>query len=398
LDVDPALPTAAAPKAARRRLVPVAAGILGLAAALVAAFMLREPGVAPVSDDPLDHLVEAPLPVDDSAEVTVDPEVLSPDVLAPDVLESPGREAEGTEPEGFDAETGQAADSLDAPTTPLGPSTPVERSEPRENSRLSPRATLASERPSAATPSREPAAPIARERTAPDPRASTPGTNGRRNAATADTVAARTSPDPSGEGSRERPAALPAVDPPAAGVPSSVGTAGVQSDAAALSSLPPPPAPAPSRPETTASAVVQPPAAAPAAVAPPAATPAAAVPQPQERSTDPRAEAERAVQQLLQQYVTAYNRLDASAARAIWPGVDSAALERAFSQLSEQRLRFERCSISVDEDAGSATCAGQARWIPRVGDRSGREERRTWKFELGRSGNDWIITRAEARR
>jgi hypothetical protein len=122
------------------------------------------------------------------------------------------------------------------------------------------------------------------------------------------------------------------------------------------------------------------------------------VPQPQERSTDPRAEAERAVQQLLQQYVTAYNRLDASAARAIWPGVDSAALERAFSQLSEQRLRFERCSISVDEDAGSATCAGQARWIPRVGDRSGREERRTWKFELGRSGNDWIITRAEARR
>ena len=96
--------------------------------------------------------------------------------------------------------------------------------------------------------------------------------------------------------------------------------------------------------------------------------------------------------------MSAYNRLDASAARAVWPGVDSAALERAFSQLSEQRLRFERCSISVDEDAGSATCAGQARWIPRVGDTNGREERRTWQFELGRSGDDWIITRAEARR
>jgi hypothetical protein len=388
MDDDLTPPTAPAPKPARRRLVPVAAGVLGLAAALVAAFMLREPGMDPVTDDPLEQLVEAPLPVDDSAEVTVESEVLAPDVLAPDalapeVLGSPGSQPEGTPPEGLEAETSQATDTLDIP------STPIERPEPREDPPVSHRAALASERPTAPTPSGEPATPTSHERTGPDARVSAaPGTGGRRDAAAANGVAARITPDPARESSRERPAVLPAVDPPAAGVPASVGTTGVEREAAALSSLPPPPAPAPSQPETAASAVVQ----------TPAAAPPAAAPQPQERPVDPRAEAERAVQQLLQRYVSAYNRLDASAARSVWPGVDSAALERAFSQLSEQQLRFERCSIAVDEDAGSATCKGQARWVPRVGDSSGREERRTWQFELGRSGDDWIITRAEARR
>jgi hypothetical protein len=78
--------------------------------------------------------------------------------------------------------------------------------------------------------------------------------------------------------------------------------------------------------------------------------------------------------------------------------VDKTALQRAFSDLSAQTLRFERCSVAVDEESGSATCSGTARWVPRVGSQGPKREERTWRFELARNGEDWIITRAEARR
>jgi hypothetical protein len=96
--------------------------------------------------------------------------------------------------------------------------------------------------------------------------------------------------------------------------------------------------------------------------------------------------------------VAAYNTLDASAARAVWPAVNQSALRRAFSQLASQTLRFEQCNVSVDDRGGSATCSGQAAWVPRIGDRDPRRERRTWHFELAQNEGGWIITRAEARR
>ena len=113
---------------------------------------------------------------------------------------------------------------------------------------------------------------------------------------------------------------------------------------------------------------------------------------------DSTASVEASVRQLLDRYVRAYNRLDASAAHAIWPGVNKGALERAFAELSAQTLRFDRCTVSVDQEGGTASCSGDARWVPRVGDQGSRRERRTWKFELARNGDEWIITRAEARR
>ena len=138
--------------------------------------------------------------------------------------------------------------------------------------------------------------------------------------------------------------------------------------------------------------------------APPAAnvsgsvTSARPTPAPPVEPDSPADAADNAVRQVLQRYVQAYNRLDASAARAVWPGVDQGALERAFGQLRAQTLSFDRCTVSVDEEAGSATCTGQARWVPRVGDQDGKREQRTWRFDLTRNGDDWIITRAEARR
>ena len=104
------------------------------------------------------------------------------------------------------------------------------------------------------------------------------------------------------------------------------------------------------------------------------------------------------MRQLLDRYVRAYNRLDAAAAHAVWPGVDKSALERAFAGLSAQTLRFDRCTVAVDDEGGTATCSGDARWVPRFGCQGTKREQRTWRFELARNGDDWIITRAEARR
>jgi hypothetical protein len=177
------------------------------------------------------------------------------------------------------------------------------------------------------------------------------------------------------------------------------------------------PAPAPAPPEreraepaetgtlarlgTTQSATLRTPPS-PASPQPSAAAPAY-VPSPSSRPADAAAMAaeppgDAAVRDVLQRYVTAYNRLDAVAAREVWPTVDQSALERAFAQLDSQMLRFDRCDVDVDDEGGIATCAGQARWVPRVGTRDPKREARTWRFELARNGDDWIITRAEARR
>ena len=174
---------------------------------------------------------------------------------------------------------------------------------------------------------------------------------------------------------------VPASETAAAGIPDALPSVVERTDT--------PAAPPVSTTRPALSARVDPPPAAPDVGTAAAFTPA---------RPDPAAAAEESVRQVLQRYVAAYNRLDASAARAVWPAVDRGALERAFSQLSAQTLRFDRCRVSVDGNDGSAECSGQAQWVPRVGDRDGRRESRTWRFDLTRNGDDWIITRAEARR
>ena len=70
------------------------------------------------------------------------------------------------------------------------------------------------------------------------------------------------------------------------------------------------------------------------AVAPVVATRASVVP-------DPSPDDERLVNLVLQRYRTAYDRLDAQLAKAVWPSVNEAALSKAFSGLTSQALRFE---------------------------------------------------------
>jgi hypothetical protein len=107
---------------------------------------------------------------------------------------------------------------------------------------------------------------------------------------------------------------------------------------------------------------------------------------------------EPGVKQALNQYARAYGRLDAGAARAVWPTVDERALARAFAGLESQDVSFDNCDIEVRGATANASCRGQASYVGKIGAREPRTEARQWRFELRRDGDAWKIESAEARR
>jgi hypothetical protein len=135
--------------------------------------------------------------------------------------------------------------------------------------------------------------------------------------------------------------------------------------------------------------VVTPPAPTPAALSPAAAAPSAVV-------VASRADETR-VAQVLDRYARAYGDLNATAAHAVWPGVDERALARAFSSLASQTVSFDNCDISVSGAKANASCHGRASYVAKIGSREPRSEARTWNFELRRDGDAWMIQNAEAR-
>ena len=106
---------------------------------------------------------------------------------------------------------------------------------------------------------------------------------------------------------------------------------------------------------------------------------------------------EQAVRVLIDRYRQAYARLDAGAAREIWPRVDERALARAFDQLSMQEIDFAACDVNVAGDRASAGCTGNARYVPKVGSKTPRVENRVWNFDLRKNGTDWRIERVESK-
>lgn len=98
----------------------------------------------------------------------------------------------------------------------------------------------------------------------------------------------------------------------------------------------------------------------------------------------------------IERYRSAYERLDASAARAVWPGVDQGALARAFSSLASQELSFDSCAIALAGGSADASCRGSAKIVPKIGGGS-ESVRRTWEFKLRQAGTDWVIERATVR-
>lgn len=104
------------------------------------------------------------------------------------------------------------------------------------------------------------------------------------------------------------------------------------------------------------------------------------------------------VEEVLRRYARAYDSLDASAARAVWPSVNEKALARAFQDLSSQNVQFDNCDIDIRGAVANASCSGAASYVVKVGSREPRTEPRLWRFELRRDGDAWKIENAETRR
>ena len=96
------------------------------------------------------------------------------------------------------------------------------------------------------------------------------------------------------------------------------------------------------------------------------------------------------IRAVLLRYETAYNRLDAMAARAVWPSVNESALKRAFSGLVSQTVSLGPCDIMVIGDIAGASCAGKARWEPKIGGGLQTADR-YWTFQLKQSAEGWRI-------
>ncbi len=172
--------------------------------------------------------------------------------------------------------------------------------------------------------------------------------------------------------------------------PTSLPTPSTTALAPALASATPSPI-APSPATTPTSDVLRPAGVAPspAATVVPAST-AAARPAGREAET-------RAIEQVLGQYRTAFNRLDAGAASAVWPTVTEKTLAKAFDSLASHDVSFDTCEIEIFSGLAEVACRGSARYVPKVGSRTPKDESREWKFSLRKNSGEWLIDRVDAR-
>jgi hypothetical protein len=125
----------------------------------------------------------------------------------------------------------------------------------------------------------------------------------------------------------------------------------------------------------------------------PADVPVPAVHRPE---PEPRAEESAHIRSVLSRYETAYNRLDAKAASAVWPAVNQTALDRAFNGLLSQRVSLGLCDITVFGNIGGASCAGKARWEPKIGGGLQTADR-YWSFNLRKTDDGWKIEEIRVR-
>jgi hypothetical protein len=204
-------------------------------------------------------------------------------------------------------------------------------------------------------------------------------------------------------GQESAPANAAAITRPAPAVP----PVSAAPAAAAVSSAPPVPAvsSAPPMPTLSSAPPVPPLNAAPPAPgnsAAPASAPSSALPPadvsaPSASAAGALTAETRAVALALNRYQEAFSALDATAAHAVWPSVDVKALAKAFEQLEEQTFDLEGCDIRVTGVRAEADCAGNARYVRKVGNRALRVEPRRWHFTLRQTSNQWIIDTVDAR-
>jgi tetratricopeptide (TPR) repeat protein len=104
------------------------------------------------------------------------------------------------------------------------------------------------------------------------------------------------------------------------------------------------------------------------------------------------------VEDALQRYRSAYGRLNAQSAQAVYPTVNRVALARAFDGLESQSLTFDSCDVEVRSTLARAICHGTAQYVPKIGNRYPHAEPLVWSFELRKSDGDWTIYYAKASR
>jgi DUF917 family protein len=104
-----------------------------------------------------------------------------------------------------------------------------------------------------------------------------------------------------------------------------------------------------------------------------------------------------AIETALSSYRSAFSALDTGAAKAVWPTVDVRSLGRAFEQLQQQTLDFDKCAIAVTGARAVASCGGNARYVPKVGNKSPRTEARQWRFSLRKVNEEWLIESVASR-
>ncbi|HEX5106797.1 MAG TPA: hypothetical protein VFV95_00055 [Vicinamibacterales bacterium] len=202
-----------------------------------------------------------------------------------------------------------------------------------------------------------------------------------------------TGPTPS-PASLTSPETLAASSPP---VPPPV-TSSPPASSTSSSSAPVAPSPAPNPAPTGASTLPSgpPPAAVAerpvlssevATAAPPTATPVSAV--------VPR---DRLVQNAVNKYRDALNARDFSSFRAVYPSANVGALSAAL-QKDPQTMSFDAsaCRIEVKGATASASCGGELRYTPRVGDTREQKVPRRWEFKLIEKNDAWVIDRVDFR-
>jgi hypothetical protein len=124
-------------------------------------------------------------------------------------------------------------------------------------------------------------------------------------------------------------------------------------------------------------------------------SPAVAKPSPAEPvqpQVPDRLEEERRIRGALERYESAYDNLDASAVRALYPGAP-ANLETTFAQYEFYRLELvvQRVTLASDLNSATAICRLSHFFQPRVG--RNQQYVRTQEFTFEKRGNSWSIVR-----
>ena len=105
----------------------------------------------------------------------------------------------------------------------------------------------------------------------------------------------------------------------------------------------------------------------------------------------------RAIENVLGRYRIAFNKLDAGAASAVWPTVNEKTLAKAFERLESHDVSFASCQIEIFSVLAEAACSGSARYVPKVGSRTPKDEARRWRFSLRKASGGWLIDSVDAR-